>query len=123
MIFVKVTKKHRQCRCGCGTEKTPGKGDTPGWKLQDRDVISKDQRGFNQLCMKRNNERFNQTSLYCLQSWRANCDIQIIVYDTDPKNPDFSEIAKVSDYVVNYACKGNTTLSIEKKNVKDFTLR
>ena len=86
-------------------------------------MISKDQRGFNQLCMKRNNERFNQTSLYCLQSWCANCDIQIIVYDTDPKNPDFSEIAKVSDYVVNYACKGNTTLSIEKKNVKDFTLR
>ena len=57
-------------------------------------MISKDQRGFNQLCMKRNNERFNQTSLYCLQSWRANCDIQIIGYDTDPKNPDLSEIAK-----------------------------
>ncbi len=26
-------------------------------------------------------------------------------------------------YVIGYACKGNATLSIEKKQVKDFALR
>jgi hypothetical protein len=44
----------------------------------------------------------------------------------DPKNPRYinpAEIAKVTDYVVGYACKGNATLTIEKKHVKNFTLR
>ncbi len=46
------------------------------------------------------------------------------LYESDPKTPDPSEIAKVTDYVVNYACKGNLTLAVEKKKqVKDFTLR
>jgi len=64
-----------------------------------------------------------QTSMYCLQSWRGNCDIQLLIYETDPCNPDPAEIAKVTDYVVGYACKGNATLSVEKSLVKSFTLR
>jgi hypothetical protein len=63
-----------------------------------------------------------QTSLYCLQAWRGNCDIQLLIYDTDPCNPDPAEIAKVTNYVVGYACKGNVTLSVEKSHVKSFTM-
>jgi hypothetical protein len=74
------------------------------------------------MCLKGNHSKLNQTSLHCLQSWRANCDVAILIYESDPKNPDSSEIAKVTDYVISYACKGNLTLAIERKQVKDFML-
>jgi hypothetical protein len=108
---------------GCGKESKPNNCDTPGWKIRDSDSIENDIRGFKKIFLKRNHPKFIQTSLHCVQSWRANCDISILIYESDPKNPDPSEIAKVTDYVVNYACKGNLTLAVEKKQVKDFTLR
>ena len=115
--------KKRFCRSGCGYENTPGLADTPGFAIQTEDSIMDDPRGFKKLCLKRNNKRLTQTSLYCLQAWRGNCDIQLLIYDTDPCNPDPAEIAKVTDYVVGYACKGNQTLTVEKSHVKSFTLR
>ena len=48
-----------------------------------------------------------------LQSWRGNCDIQILIYDSDPKNPNIAEIAAVTDYIVAYSCKGVTTFREE----------
>ena len=108
---------------GCGNESKPGTGNTPGWPLQEHDEIVNDPRGFKKLTLSRNNSRLTQTSLSCLQSWRGNCDIQILIYETDPKHPDPAEITKVSDYVVGYACKGNATLAIEKCHVKSFTMR
>ena len=45
------------------------------------------------------------------------------MYESDPKHPNAKEIAKVMEYVIGYACKGNATLNIEKKPVKDFALR
>ena len=116
-------EKKRFCRMGCGSESKPGTNKTPGWPLQVEDEIVKDPRGFKKLALSRNNSRLTQTSLSCLQSWRGNCDIQILVYETDPKNPDPAELTKVSDYVVGYACKGNATLSIERMHVKSFTMR
>jgi hypothetical protein len=107
---------------GCGFESKAGKLDTPGWKLRKLDTIDNDTRGFKKLFLKRNHPRLLQTSLHCLQSWRANCDISLLIYESDPKHPDASEIAKVTDYVVSYACKGNETLAIERKQVKDFAL-
>ena len=117
------TPKRRNCRMGCGMESKPGNCDTPGWPLIEKDIIGKDPRGFKKLCLKRNHPRFNQTSLYCLQSWRANCDVSILVYESDPMNPNLAEIANVTNYVITYACKGNATYEIEKKQVQDFTLR
>ena len=72
--------------------------------------------------MPRNHSRINQTSRHMLQSWRANCDIQVLVYDGDPKNPDTSEIAKITDYVVSYSCKGNVTLKEERQQTKELLL-
>jgi hypothetical protein len=34
-----------------------------------------------------------------------------------------SEIARVTDYVVAYACKGNSTLTKEKRQMKQLVLR
>ena len=72
--------------------------------------------------MPRNHPRINQTSSYLLQSWRANCDVQILVYNGDPKNPDISEIARITDYVVSYSCKGNVTLKEEREHLKQLIL-
>lgn len=107
---------------GCGSESKVGSCNTPGWKLIQQDSIENDFKGVKRLFLKRNHPTFVQTSLYCLQSWRANCDVSLLIYDSDPKHPDATEIAKVTDYVVGYACKGNETLAIERKQIKDFML-
>ncbi len=38
-------------------------------------------------------------------------------------SPDPSEIARVTDYVVAYACKENSTLTEEKRQIKQLVLR
>ena len=101
----------------------PNSGKTPGWKISKNDVIEKDGRGFKKLFLRRNHPRILQSSLFCLQSWRANCDILIMIYGSDPKFPDLYEIAEVTDYVVSYACKGNAAYVIEKQQIKDFAKR
>jgi hypothetical protein len=45
------------------------------------------------------------------------------MYKSYPRNPDLAEIAQVTDYVVNYVCKGNATLAVERDQMKSFTLR
>lgn len=57
-----------------------------------------------------------------LQSWRGNCDIQILIYESSPDNIDIREISKVTDYVVAYSCKGNCTLREEKEQNKKLIL-
>jgi len=115
-------RKQRVCKVGCGQELNPGKCDTPGFPFQAEPSIKFDHRRCQRLYMKRNHPRLNQTSTVLLQSWRANCDIQILVYDCDPKNPDVSEIARVTDYVVSYSCKGNATLKEEKEMMTKLIL-
>ena len=44
------------------------------------------------------------------------------MYDLDPTNPDCEELAKVTDYVVAYACKGNDSLQGEKEKFKSYIL-
>ena len=68
--------------------------------------------------MPRNSPWLVQTSLSLIQGWHANCDIQFIIYDSNPSNPDAKEIAEVTDYVVAYACKGNISLTQERKEVQ-----
>jgi hypothetical protein len=108
---------------GCGKEIAPGTSRTPGWKIKNKDKIEKDTRGFNKISLRRNHNKLLQTSLYCLQAWRANWDISVLLYESNPKCPNANEIATVTDYVIQYACKGNATLNFEKNQVKDFALR
>lgn len=58
-----------------------------------------------------------QSSKWQVLSWRANCDVQPIIYESNPKCPDFKEIARVTDYIVAYACKGVETFSQEKETI------
>jgi len=74
------------------------------------------------LFMERNHSRVNQTSLDMLSSWRGNCDIQILIYESDPDTPDLREISRVTDYIVAYQCKGNTTYMEERETTKHIIL-
>ena len=96
------------------------KGDTPGFQLRNESVIICDERGYNKVELQRNHKRVTQSSLDMCQSWRGNCDFQMLLYESDPLNPDPSEIARVTDYVVAYACKGNKTLADEKRQIKSL---
>ncbi len=96
--------------------------DTPGFKLRDKPALVRDLRGFDRLELPRNNRRIVASSKWLLQGWRANCDIQILLYEGDPLNPDPDEIARVTDYIVAYACKGNETIMEEMTQMKAIIL-
>ena len=115
-------RANRTCKCGCGTEKTKGECDTPGFPLTTNPEIKTDHRRTKRLYMPRNHPRLNQTSRYLLQSWRANCDVQILVYDSSPSKPNLAEIAKITDYVVSYQCKGNHSWKEEQEQMKKLVL-
>ena len=115
--------KKRYCRFGCGAEMTESKCDTPGFPLRNTSEIVRDPRGYNRLELKRNTKRMVQTSKSLVQAWRGNCDLQVLLYDSPADDFDFSEIARITDYVVSYACKGNTTLQVEKDNIKSVIMR
>jgi PIF1-like helicase len=68
----------------------------------------------------RDNRRILQTSAHMIQSWRANCDLQILIYNSSPNTPDLDDVAAVTDYVVSYACKGNESSIAEKQHLKDY---
>ena len=106
------------CKSGCGQEATPNKCDTPGFPLTNKPEIKHDHRRAQKLYLPRNHSRITQTSEVLLQSWRGNCDIQVLIYNSDPSNPDLSEIARLTDYIVSYSCKGNCTLKEEKEQTK-----
>ena len=103
---------------GAGTEKNAGKGDTPGYNIIASDELVTDERGYTKVAMKRNDRRLYQGSTYLLQLWRANSDLSVIIYDTDPMKPSAQDIAAITQYVINYACKGGTTFLAERQLLK-----
>jgi hypothetical protein len=119
----KKKKAPRYCRAGAGDEATVNKCDTPGFALRSAAAITRDQRDFLKLDLPRNNLRLHQTPLHVLRGWRGNCDVKILLYNSQTSNPDLEEIAQVSDYVVAYACKGSETLKVERELLKDFILK
>jgi hypothetical protein len=117
------TLRQRTCRCGAGTEATESKGDTPGFPLSDVPTVLRTHQRCQQLRMPRNHRRINQTSTKLLQAWRGNCDVQILIYESHPDNFDPCEVSKVTDYVVAYSCKGNTSYREETEMNKHIILK
>ena len=119
--------QHKTCQfCwrGAGTESSARNAQTPGWEKKENTEIVRDDRGFLKLLLKRtNNKRLLQTRFDLLQCWHANCNVQVLLYDTDPKHPPPPEITKVTDYIVAYATNGNATRAVEKSLVTNFILR
>ena len=107
------------CRMNCGILDNET-NQTPGFPIQDVDTLNVDSIGIKRLALQRNSKRMNQSSFTALRSWRANCDVQLIIYDSDPEYPNLDEIAKISDYVVSYTCKGNIRKQTEKGMMKEI---
>lgn len=120
-LFI-LTRSSRICRCGAGEEATENECDTPGFPLNADAEVKYDHRHSLKLYMPRNHPRLVQSSTDLLLGWRANCDIQILVYNSDPKNPDVADIARVTDYIVAYSCKGNVSMKEEREQNKHMTL-
>ena len=98
------------------------KVDTPGM-LNCTEARIVETNGFKKLRMPRNHPRVTQTSIDMLKSWRANCDIQMLLYDSPPESPDMQEISRVTDYVVGYTCKGGKTVKEEKDQMEHLIKR
>ena len=95
-----------------GNKCTPGRPET---KVDDISVEGNVKR----LNLKRvGSKRMQQISTVQLQSWRANCDVQLLLYNSDPYIPNLSEIVKVADYIVSYITKGNIGYMTEQKMMK-----
>lgn len=107
---------------GCGQEITIKLCDTPGFQPLQNPQIAIDHRKTRRLFMPRNHNRLNQTSTDLLRSWRANCDVQLLIYNCDPKKLDISEIARVTDYIVAYSCKGNLSMKEELEQNKKLIM-
>ena len=116
-------QKKRICKLGAGVERTSNKSDTPGFPLSSVASVVQDIRGFKRLELPRNHRRLSQSSLLLAQSWRANCDVQILLYDSDPMHPNPEDVARATDYIVAYACKGVETLQEERRQMIDLVLR
>jgi len=103
-------------------EQTPYMCDTPGFPLRVEPKLVRDLHGFDRLELPWNDRRIVASSRWLLQGWRANCDIQVLLYEDNPLHPNPDEIARVTDYIVAYACKGNETIVEEMKQMKALIL-
>lgn len=115
----------RVCRMNAGQETIPGDPkSTPGFELREHDEIEKNyEKGIHVLKLKRNHNRLKQTSTTMLNSWRANCDVSIIVYATDPVNIVPSDIAQISGYIMSYCTKGNLSYQEERSSIASIITR
>ena len=113
-----VSKRRRVCRCGFGVEQNAGKCDTGGFHLSTEPKLVCDLRGFDRVDMPRNNKRVVQSSMHVAQGWRANCDVQFLIYKCHPDRVDPSDVARVTNYIVSYNCKGTEREVEEKKSMK-----
>ena len=111
-------KKRRVCRCGAGVERTYMKCDTPGFHQREIPELKRDIRGFDRVDLARNNTTITQASKYLMRGWRANCDIQLLIYKSMPDDVEPADISRVTNYVVSYACKGNDTVIDEMKAMR-----
>ena len=110
------------CKSGAGEEANKGEFDTPGFELRDSAEVVRENGKHLKLQMPRNHGRVNQTSIDMLRSWRGNCDVQILIYESHPDNPNIKEISRVTDYVVAYNTKGNSTQLEEIQTMKNLIL-
>ena len=108
--------KPRTCNKGFGDEANYGQQDTPGMDLREESGLVKDKKGIVHFQMKRmHSKRAVQHSRTLLKGWRANCDIKLLLYFSNPNMPDIGEIEDICKYVVAYTGKRNHT-SQQKKN-------
>ncbi len=114
----------RKCIYGAGTESEKEKCDTPGWDKRCHCSVISDEFQMKHLQLRRtHSKKVTQFSKILLQSWRANCDIKLLTYESDPNYPSDEEINNVSKYVMKYAGKEINTHTQEKKLISSLIAR
>ena len=114
----------RTCRVGFGDEYKYNGQETPGMDLIEKSAIIKDKKGIKQFRMERTySKRVVQHSRTLLKSWRANCDVKLLLYFSNPAFPDIGEIEDVCKYVVAYTGKRHQTSRQEKDAIQNLITR
>jgi hypothetical protein len=91
--------------------------------IRDESAIVRDKKGIMQFQMKRTqSKRAVQHSRTLLKAWRANCDIKLLLYFSNPDFPDIGEIEDVCRYVVSYTGKRNHTSKQEKTAIQELII-
>ncbi len=81
------------CRSQYRSESEFGKLDTLGMDLIEKAQIHIDRKGISHLRIRRTHSvHLVQHSKSFLKAWRANCDIKLLLYYSNPTQPDISEI-------------------------------
>jgi hypothetical protein len=97
--------------------------DAPGFKNIEKAIIQKEVQGYKRFHLPRKRPKFGRyniipSSATLCYGWRANCDVKILLYASNPELPLAKEIAEVTNYVVAYASKGIETVEAEKQQMK-----
>jgi hypothetical protein len=118
------TNGPRTCRVHFGTETKNGKQDTQGLPHTKRSKIFVNRKGISHFRMRRTKSvRVVQHSRMLLRGWRANCDIKLLLYYSNPNSPDISEIDDVSGYVVSYTGKRHNTSQAEIDAIQNIIMK
>ena len=89
--------------------------------LREESGLVKDKKGIIHFRMKRmHSKRAVQHSRTLLKGWRANYDIKLLLYFSNPNMPDIGEIEDICKYVVAYTGKRNHTSQQEKTAIQNL---
>ncbi len=118
------TNALRTCWVHFGTESAFGKMDTQGLPCMPKSRIITDKKGLSHFWMTWTElVRVVEHSRTLLRSWRANSDIKLLLYYSDPSCPDISKIEDVSRYVVAYTGKQHNITQSEKDAIQNIILK
>jgi hypothetical protein len=118
------TNAPRTCQVHFRTESAFGKIDTQGLPRMPRSRIITDKKCISHFRMTRTELiRVVQHSRILLRSWRANSDIKLLLYYSDPSCPSISKIEDVCRYVVAYTGKRHNTTQSEKGAIQNIILK
>jgi hypothetical protein len=113
----------RTCRSHYGTESEFGKLDTPGMDFIEKAKIQIDRKGISHFRMRRTHSvHLVQHSESLLKVWRANCDIKLLLYYSNPSHPYICKIEVVCKYVVAYTSKRHNTTQEEKEVIQNIIM-
>ena len=89
--------------------------------FREESELVKDKKGVVHVRMKRmHSKRSVKHSKTLLKGWRANCDIKLLLYFSNPNMPDIGEIEDICKYVVAYTGKRYHTCQQEKTAIQDL---
>ncbi len=118
------TNGPRTCRVHFGTETKCRLQDTQGLPRTKRSKIFIHRKGISHFRMRRTKSvRVVQHSRTLLRGRRANCNIKLLLYYSNPNCPHISEIEDVSRYVVSYTGKRHTTSQAEIDAIQNIIMK